>query len=50
MNGHRRRAALFVMLALVGCAQGVTGLGQAAYAPYSQKAKSDMHDGGDGSI
>jgi hypothetical protein len=42
MNFQRWLVALFVMLALVACAQG----GQVAYAPYSQET---MHDrGGDG--
>src|ERR1700726_2558478 len=31
MNWHRRLAALFVILALAGCAQGITGRSQAPY-------------------
>jgi hypothetical protein len=49
MNWHRRLAALFVLLALVGCAQGVTGQAQAPYAPYSSENKGNMHDSGGGS-
>ena len=47
MNLCRRLAALLV-LALGGCAQVVTGRGQAASAPYSHKDGGTMHDGGDG--
>src|SRR5271163_979747 len=35
MNCFRWRAAVFVTLVLVGCAQPVTGQGQAPYAPES---------------
>jgi len=46
MNWHRSLAALFVMLALAGCAQGVTGPAQ--YAPYSPENNGNMHDSGGG--
>jgi hypothetical protein len=49
MNGHRRLAALFVMLALVWCAGG-NQAGTSAVCTLSQKAKRDMHDGGDGGM
>jgi hypothetical protein len=46
MNLRRRLAALFLILALGGCAQVPTGSGQEPYAPYSPE---NMHDrGGDG--
>jgi hypothetical protein len=46
MNLHRWFAAVFVILALVGCVQLATEPGQAPYAPYSPE---NMHDrGGDG--
>jgi hypothetical protein len=50
MNWHRRLAAVFVMLALVGCVQGVTGPGQALYAPYSHNDRQERTetDGGGG--
>jgi hypothetical protein len=34
MNWHRRLAALFLILALSGCVQGVTGHAQTPYPPY----------------
>jgi hypothetical protein len=36
MNPHRWFAAVFVILALAGCAPVATGQGQAPYAPYSR--------------
>jgi hypothetical protein len=48
MNWHIRLAALFVMLALAGCAQGVNGQGQSRYAPYSHDDKGDIRNGSDG--
>jgi hypothetical protein len=46
MNLRKWLAALFVILALVGCTQVATGPEQAPYAPYSPE---NMHDrGGDG--
>jgi hypothetical protein len=45
MNLHRRLAALFVILALVGCAQVATGQGQ---APYSHESGTDTRSGVDG--
>jgi len=48
MNWHRSLAALFVMLALAGCAQGVTGQAQTPYAPYSPENNGNMHDSGGG--
>jgi hypothetical protein len=48
MHWQSQLAALFVMLALAGCAQGVNGQGQSRYAPYSRD-NGNMHDsGGDG--
>jgi hypothetical protein len=48
MNWYIRLAAPLVMLALAGCTQGITGQGQASYAPYSHTDKGTIHDGGDG--
>jgi hypothetical protein len=48
VNWNTRLAALFVMLALAGCAQGVTGQAQAPYAPYSPENNGNMHDSGGG--
>jgi hypothetical protein len=47
---RRRMAALFVVLALAGCAQGTTGQAGAAYAPYSPENSGirPEHGGGDG--
>jgi hypothetical protein len=42
MNLHKWLAALFVMLALGGCAQATTGPGQAPYAPYSHNDEERM--------
>ena len=42
MNLHRPLAALFVILALVGCAQAATGEGQAPDAPDSHDSGPDM--------
>jgi hypothetical protein len=43
-------AALLVVLALAGCAQGTTGQAQAPYAPYSPENNQirPEHGGGDG--
>jgi hypothetical protein len=49
MNGHRRLAALFVTLELGGCGGG-NQAGTSAVCTLSQKAKRDMHDGGDGGM
>jgi hypothetical protein len=45
-----RLAALFVVLALAGCAQGTTGQAGAPYAPYSPESNGirPEHGGGDG--
>src|SRR6266851_8845810 len=48
MNWGRRLAVLFVILALTGCAQGVTGQPQIPSAPYSPENNGNMHDGGGG--
>jgi hypothetical protein len=45
MNWRRWLAALFVVLALAGCAQGQPG---AQYAPYSPENNGNMHDSGGG--
>jgi hypothetical protein len=40
----------FVILALVGCAQGIIPQSQAPYTPYSPENNGNMHEhgGGDG--
>jgi hypothetical protein len=43
MNLHRWLAALFLILALDGCAPVATGRGQTPYGPYSPE---EMHDRG----
>jgi hypothetical protein len=48
MNWWISFAALFVMLALAGCAQGGTGLAGAQYAPYSPENNGNMRDSGGG--
>jgi hypothetical protein len=48
MKLNRRLAAVFVLLALGGCAQVTTGQGQAPDAPYSRDSGADMRNGGDG--
>ena len=48
MNWHKRLAAVFVMLALAGCAQGTTGQAEVPYAPYSPENNGNMHDSGGG--
>jgi hypothetical protein len=48
MNLHRRLVALFVILAVAGCAQGPTSQGPAPYGPYSRDNGADMRSGGDG--
>jgi len=50
MNLHRRLAALFVLLALAGCAQVATIQGQPPNAPYSPANSGEyLRDrGGDG--
>ena len=45
MHLHRQLAALFIVLALAGCAQGQAG---AQYAPYSLENNGNMHDSGGG--
>jgi hypothetical protein len=42
MNLYRRLAALFLLLALGGCAQAETGPGQAPDAPYSHDDEERM--------
>ena len=42
MNWQRRLAALLVMLALAGCAQGTAGQAGAPYAPYSPREQRDQ--------
>jgi hypothetical protein len=48
MNLNRRVAAVLLILALAGCAQGPTSQGPAPYAPYSRDSGADMRGGGDG--
>jgi hypothetical protein len=48
MHPHRRLAALFVILALGGCAQMATGQWQAPDAPYSHDSGPDMPSGNNG--
>jgi hypothetical protein len=47
---RRRMAALFVVLALAGCAQGAAGQAGAPSAPYSPESNGirPEHGGGDG--
>ena len=51
MNWHRRLAAVFVLLALAGCAQGAMGQAGAPTAPNSPGNNEirPEHGGGDGS-
>jgi len=44
----RQFAAVFVLLALVGCGQVAPGQGEAPYAPYSRDSGADMRNGSDG--
>ena len=48
MNLNRRVAAVLVIMALAGCAQGPTSQGQAPSAPYSHDSGTDIRGGGDG--
>ena len=48
MNWDKWLAALFVTLALAGCAQAVPGQAHAPYAPYSPDNNGNMHDSGGG--
>ena len=48
MHRRPRFAALFVVLALAGCAQGITGQAPAPNAPYSHNEIRPEHGGGDG--
>ncbi len=48
MNWHKRLAALFVILALAGCALEITSQGQTPDAPYSPENNGNMHDSGGG--
>ena len=47
MNLHKWLAALFVMLALAGCAQAATEQGQAPNAPYPPEFDRHTHGGVD---
>ena len=46
MNLHRRLAALFLILALAGCAPVATGEGPAPDAPYPHDDEGNVHDRG----
>jgi hypothetical protein len=50
MDWHRSLAALFVVFALTGCAQGTTGQAGTPYAPYPPETNGirPEHGGGDG--
>ena len=50
MNWHTRLAAIFIVLALAGCAQGITGQAVAPYAahPPDNNGIRPEHGGGDG--
>jgi hypothetical protein len=50
MNWHRWLTALFVMLALAGCAEAVTGQGQAPYPAHPLETERGGGDGGGGSM
>jgi hypothetical protein len=39
-------AAIFVVLALAGCAPSITGPAAGVYAPYSDDRGADMRNGG----
>ena len=44
MHWRRELAALLVMLALAGCAEGAISQGQTRYAPYSPENYGDTRD------
>jgi len=46
MHWRRGLAALLVMLALAGCAEGAISQGQTRYAPYSPENYGNTHDHG----
>jgi hypothetical protein len=48
MNWHRRLPALLIVLALAGCARGITGQAGAQYAPYAPENNGNIHDSGGG--
>jgi hypothetical protein len=50
MSWHKRFAVLFLLLALTGCAQGITGQAVAPNVPHSQENNGirPEHGGGDG--
>jgi hypothetical protein len=50
MNWGRWLAALFVMVALTGCAEGIAGQAGAPYPPHPPETNGNMpeHGGGDG--
>jgi len=50
MHWGRRLAALLVMLALAGCAEGAISQGQTRYAPYSPENYGNMRDSGGGDM
>ena len=46
MQWRRGLAALLVMLALAGCAEGATAQGQTGYAPHSPENDGDIRERG----
>jgi hypothetical protein len=46
MHCRRGLAALLIMLALAGCAEGAISQGQTHYAPYSPENYGNTHDHG----
>ena len=48
MNWWISLAALFIVFALAGCAQGTARQAGAQYAPYAPENNGNMHDSGGG--
>ena len=48
MNRWILLAALFIVVALAGCAQGTARQAGAQYAPYAPEHNGNMHDSGGG--
>jgi hypothetical protein len=50
MNWHTRLAALFIVLTLTGCAQGIMGQAGAPNTPHPRENTGNVpeHGGGDG--
>jgi hypothetical protein len=48
LKWHEWAPTLLIVLALAGCAQGITDQAKAPYAPYSPENNGNMHDSGGG--